>query len=585
MHEAEALKKIFNSFDTESSAERLMRDYGLNEAFPHHRPQSGKSARKNIIVALCGDRRGKTPMHRISIAGSDQEIATTLKEAGFSVRLSKKGFGGWRFETAHSSYARILEIVNTITDILPGTVVCSQARLGRQTTKTSGKNSLPFTPAESVRPGMVLFTGTGSYDVVTHVRTVPAQTTYDIDVEHTHNFVANGILTHNSIYGWRGAEVRNILMFERHFPGTKIVMLEENYRSTQTIITASNDIIEKNINRPEKKVFTKNEEGELISLYAGMNAEDEAEYVALTSKNLIRGGVAPSSIAVLYRTNFQSRALEEAFINMSVPYQLLGTRFFERAEVKTVLSYLRLALNPDSVTDLTRVINEPARGVGKVTLLKLVEGKRGDIKGKSLEGVLAFERIMDDIRAEVGAKPLHESIKFIMARSGIEAILKDDGEEGQERLENLRELVTIATRYSGETGEEAVNKLLEDAALEGDQDEMKKKEEKDAVRLMTIHASKGLEFPHVFITGLEEGLFPHERFDEGKTDTEEERRLFYVALTRAEKKVYLSFAHMRMIFGSERINVPSSFLSDIRPELIEGANPHETGFERTVFLD
>lgn len=388
-----------------------------------------------------------------------------------------------------------------------------------------------------------------------------------------------------NVYSWRGADIRNILQFERHFPGTKIVMLEENYRSTQTIITASNDIIEKNINRPEKKVFTKNEEGELISVYAGMNAEDEAEYVALTSKNLIRGGIAPSSIAVLYRTNFQSRALEEAFINMSVPYQLLGTRFFERSEVKTVLSYLRLALNPDSVTDLTRVINEPARGVGKVTLLKLVEGKRGDIKGKSLEGVLAFERIMEDIRAEVGIKPLHESIKFIMARSGIEAILKDDGEEGQERLENLRELVTIATRYSDQTGEEAVNKLLEDAALEGDQDEMKKKEEKDAVRLMTIHASKGLEFPYVFITGLEEGLFPHERFDEGKTDTEEERRLFYVALTRAEKKVYLSFAHMRMIFGSERINVPSSFLSDIRPELIEGANPHETGFERTVFLD
>lgn len=388
-----------------------------------------------------------------------------------------------------------------------------------------------------------------------------------------------------NIYSWRGADIKNILQFERHFPGAKIVMLEENYRSTQTIITASNDIIEKNINRPQKNVFTKNAEGELISLYAGMNAEDEAEHVALTAKNLIRSGVSASNIAVLYRTNFQSRALEEACINMDVPYQLLGTRFFERKEIKDVLSYLRYALNPDSATDLARIINEPARGVGKVTVLKLVEGHRDAIKGKSLEGVLAFESIMHDIRERVEEAPLHESIKFIMERTGFEKMFRDDGEEGQERLENLRELVTIATRYADVTGREAVERLLEDAALEGDQDELKKKEEQDAIRLMTIHSAKGLEFEYVCITGLEEGLFPHERFDEGKTDTEEERRLFYVALTRAEKKVFLSFAHMRMIFGSERINVPSSFLSDIRAELIEGANPHETGFERTIFLD
>jgi DNA helicase-2/ATP-dependent DNA helicase PcrA len=388
-----------------------------------------------------------------------------------------------------------------------------------------------------------------------------------------------------NIYSWRGADIRNILQFERHFPGAKIVMLEENYRSTQTIIAASNDIIEKNVNRPEKKVFTKNADGEPIALYTAMNAEDEAEHVALTAKNLIRSGVSPSSIAVLYRTNFQSRVLEEAFINMSVPYQLLGTRFFDRKEVKDVLSYLRYALNPDSAIDLARIINEPARGIGKVSVLKIVEGREHEIKGKAADGVREFARIMEDIRAKVETAPLHESIKFIMSRTGMEAGFKDDGEEGQERLENLRELVTIATRYADVTGREAVERLLEDAALEGDQDEMKKKEEQDAVRLMTIHAAKGLEFEHVFITGLEEGLFPHERFDEGKTDTEEERRLFYVALTRAEKKVHLSFAHMRMIFGSERINVPSSFLSDIRPELIEGANPHESGFERTIFLD
>ncbi len=388
-----------------------------------------------------------------------------------------------------------------------------------------------------------------------------------------------------NIYSWRGADIRNILQFERHFPGAKIVMLEENYRSTQTIITASNDIIEKNINRPEKKVFTQNAEGELISLYTAMTGEDEAEHVALTAKNLIRSGISASNIAVLYRTNFQSRMLEEAFINMSVPYQLLGTRFFERKEVKDVLSYLRYAINPDSASDLARIINEPARGVGKITVLKLVEGKRDQIKGKALEGVLQFEAIMEAIRTELEEAPLEQVIKFIMAKTGIEAAFKEDGEEGQERLENLRELVTIATRYEGERGASAIERMLEDAALEGDQDELKKKEEQDAVRLMTIHSAKGLEFAYVFITGLEEGLFPHARLSNEKIDTEEERRLFYVALTRAEKKVFLSFAHMRTIFGSERINVPSSFLKDIRSELIEGANPHESGFERTIFLD
>ncbi len=388
-----------------------------------------------------------------------------------------------------------------------------------------------------------------------------------------------------NIYSWRGADIRNILQFERHFPGAKIVMLEENYRSTQTIITASNDIIEKNINRPAKTVFTKNEAGELISLYTAMTAEDEAEHIALTAKNLIRAGTAASNIAVLYRTNFQSRVLEEAFINMSVPYQLLGTRFFERKEVKDVLSYLRYSVNPDSTTDLARIVNEPARGVGKITVLKLVEGKRDEIKGKSLEGVLKFEAIIRDIRERLENAPLHETIKFIMNRTGMESEMREDGEEGQERLENLRELVTIATRYTEERGVEAIERLLEDAALEGDQDELKKKEEQDAVRLMTIHAAKGLEFEYVFISGLEEGLFPHERMSNEKIDTEEERRLFYVALTRAEKKIFLSFSHMRTIFGSERINVPSSFLSDIRSELLEGANPHESGYERTIFLD
>lgn len=404
----------------------------------------------------------------------------------------------------------------------------------------------------------------------------------------TQNICVVGDIDQN-IYSWRGADVKNVMQFERHFPRATTILLEENYRSTKTIIAASNDVIKKNRNRVEKNVFTNNHDGEKLTLYAAMTGTDEAEYIALTARSLIADGADPSAIAVLYRTNFQSRALEEAFLNYEVPYQLLGTKFFERKEVKDVLSYLRLALNPGSNADLARVINEPSRGIGKVTLLKIIEGKRADLNKGTSEKVAIFDTIMMDIAKTAHEKPLSETIKFIMKRSGIEQSYKEEGtEDALERLENLRELVTLATRYDNLSPIEAVEFLLETAALQSDQDELKEKDEHNAVRLMTVHAAKGLEFSYVFIAGLEEGLFPHERLDDGKTDTEEERRLFYVALTRAEKKVFLTYAHMRTIFGSQRVNLPSSFLNDISKEHIESGNPsggHTSGYETTIYLD
>ena len=405
-----------------------------------------------------------------------------------------------------------------------------------------------------------------------------------------HNICVVGDIDQN-IYSWRGADIKNVLQFEKHFPRATTILLEENYRSTQTIIAASNDIIEKNQNRVKKTVFTNNHQGEKLSLYAGMTGYDEAEYVALAAKSLIEDGAEPSSIAILYRTNFQSRSLEEAFLNFEVPYQLLGTKFFERKEVKDVLSYLRLALNPGSNADLTRIINSPARGIGKVTMLKVIEGNRADLNKGALAKVMAFDAITEDIGKVAVEKPLSDTIKFIMQRSGIEAKLKDEGtEESLERIENLRELVTLASRFNETDPSEAVEQLLETAALQSDQDELKEKEEQNAVRLMTIHAAKGLEFSYVFITGLEEGLFPHERLDDGKTDNEEERRLFYVALTRAEKKIFLTYAHMRTIFGQQKVNLPSSFLNDISKKHVEMVEPgggggESSGYETTVYLD
>ena len=414
-------------------------------------------------------------------------------------------------------------------------------------------------------------------------------TIMDLLTSEAKNVCVVGDIDQN-IYSWRGADIKNVLQFEKNYPGTKTILLEENYRSTKTIIAASNDIINVNKNRVDKNVFTNNSEGDKITLYAGMTGYDEAEYVALAAQTLIADGAEPSSIAILYRTNFQSRSLEEAFLNFDVPYQLLGTKFFERKEVKDVLSYLRLALNPGSNADLTRVINTPTRGIGKVTMLKVIEGNQADLNAGAASKVKAFEAIMADIAKVAVEKPLSDTIKFIMKRSGLEDSFKDEGtEEAMERIENLRELVTLASRYNDIDPNEATEQLLETAALQSDQDELKEKEEQNAVRLMTIHASKGLEFGTVFITGLEEGLFPHERIDDGKTDQEEERRLFYVALTRAESKLFLTYAHMRTIFGQQKVNRPSSFLDDISKEHVEAAEPaggkSGSGYETTVYLD
>lgn len=388
-----------------------------------------------------------------------------------------------------------------------------------------------------------------------------------------------------NIYSWRGADMNNILQFERHFKGARVVLLEENYRSTQTIIAASNDIIEKNTSRIPKTVFTKNAEGEPLSLYAAWNEQEEANYIARTARELVQGGTDPSSIAVLFRANFQSRVLEEAFLTHGVPYQMLGTRFFERKEVKDMLSFVRFALNPQSTADLSRIINVPPRGIGKVTLLRLIAGERATIKGQTLVHVEAFETLMRDVRTKLETEPVSKALKFIATASGIEAEMRQGGETELERLENIRELVSLAIKYDALPGLEGAEKLIEEAALQSDQDALKEKEEQHGVKLMTVHAAKGLEFAQVFIAGLEEGLFPHARLSNERIDEEEERRLFYVALTRAQKKIYLSFAGLRTVYGSQRVNEPSSFLRDISEAHIVSANPQESGFERTVFLD
>jgi DNA helicase II / ATP-dependent DNA helicase PcrA len=397
---------------------------------------------------------------------------------------------------------------------------------------------------------------------------------------HTKNLCVVGD-SDQSIYSWRGANIKNILEFERDYPEATVVLLEENYRSTKTVISAANEIINKNTHRTPKQLYTNNSEGEPISLYAAYDETDEASFIVERCIEHMDKGVQPENIAVLFRTNFQSRILEEAFLSSNIPYQVLGVKFFERKEIKDVLSYIRAALNTDSLLDIKRIINVPARGIGKVTIAKLFAEGKDSLSGKAKVSVDHFFSILERIRTYIETHSVSETLKFVMEISGMNSSYKEDKIDGEERLENLRELVTLGLRYDHLGAEDGLEKLLEEATLMSDQDNM---EAAKGVKLMTIHAAKGLEFAVVFVSGLEQGLFPHERdIKQTGADGEEERRLMYVALTRARQKLYVTYASMRTIFGMRDIRMPSEFLLDIPEELIDReSRSGESGF--TMYL-
>ncbi|MEX0917381.1 MAG: UvrD-helicase domain-containing protein [Candidatus Paceibacterota bacterium] len=386
-----------------------------------------------------------------------------------------------------------------------------------------------------------------------------------------------------NIYSWRGADIDNLIAFEDRHRNTKVILLEENYRSTQTIVAVSNEIIKKNRKRKEKTLYTKNPEGEKLSLYVAMNEEDEARHVAVEIKELMKNKTPPQEIAVLYRANFQSRVLEDVLLQENIPYKLLGTRFFERKEVKDVLSFLRAALVPENSMNLSRIMNVPPRGIGKVTLLKVLAGKRGELPASTKKKVDEFFFVLEKIKETALKEKPSKTIQHIVKNTGLETHLKNSGDEGVERLENIQELSTLAARYDHLPPEEGVELLLADAALASEQDEMDRNKH-EAVTLMTVHAAKGLEFDFVFVTGLEEGLFPHERNPDDSVDEEEERRLFYVALTRARKKIFLSYASVRTIFGSRQWNIPSEFITDIDDEWIDVKDGSMTPL-KTIYLE
>ncbi len=388
-----------------------------------------------------------------------------------------------------------------------------------------------------------------------------------------------------SIYRFRGAEVGNMRDFEREYAGPNIIRLEQNYRSQGNILAAANAIIKNNRERLGKNLWTDAGEGEPIRAFEAYSDLDEARFVVEEVRELVRDGVSPTQIALLYRSNAQSRVLENELFTKNVPYKVYGgLRFFERQEIKHALAYLRLLGNPDDDTAFLRVVNFPTRGIGARSLENLqatahqmnssLYNAAASLTGKAGQTVGAFIRLIEALRTETEGLPLPEMVEHVIEKSGLAQHYRTE-KEGQDRLENLDELINAAATFvddEGAIGEGgALVSFLTLASLEAG--EHQAGEGQEAVQLMSVHAAKGLEFDVVFITGLEQGLFPHENsVNEGKDGLEEERRLMYVAVTRARQRLYVSCAQTRMLHGQTRYCMPSSFLDEIPENLMRKLN-------------
>ena len=585
------LDRLFATLDTEAAGHRLLRDEGLSFQHPHHHAGTFLGRRRVVTLTLCGERRGRSPMHRISMVGRDETGRKALEGIGLSVRPTREGSVSWRYESCFKEFGEAVRTAGRISDVLEVSVRCL-GRFGSRPRGGAGTNSLACIPAASVKPGMAMFDGMGGYDVVESVREVELDApVYDINVDGTHNFVAGGLVTHNSVYSFRHADIQNILGFERDFPDATVVMLEQNYRSTGTILDTANALIAQNREQKPKHLWTQAGRGEPVRLSELDDEHAEARYVAGEIERLVsEEGASRSEIAVFYRMNAQSRVLEDTLVRYELPYQVIGgTKFYERAEIKDAVAYLSLLANPADAVSLTRVINSPRRGIGQTTQARLLSHANTtgedvwDVIGRpeavpglgsaAVRSVARFAAIMAGLRTRAEGARVAEVLEAVLHDSGyLEALEAERTLEAEGRVENLQELVGVAAEFDanreleGPSDTEPLEEFLARISLYTDQDSLEREE--SLITLMTLHNAKGLEYASVFVIGCEEGLFPHSRsIDEG--NLEEERRLCYVGVTRARERLYMTCARRRSLHGAHGFNLPSRFLAELPEDLVE----------------
>jgi DNA helicase-2/ATP-dependent DNA helicase PcrA len=571
------IEQLFEMLDTDTRAKELMEDLDLHHEFPHMRPTAGRRRDTLSLSMFGGERRvgragGMTAHHRVQWCSNRADVAARLADAGFTIR---RIHGSHQLEVHRRDYVDALEVATHAANVA-GLTIQRRAQIGDRVWDS--------VPLSHLRPGMQVLIDDGRGGLfpsrVDEVDTVAYDgPVYDLEVDGTHNFVAERICVRNSIYKFRGADMRNILEFENAFPEVTVVVLEQNYRSTQTILDAANAVISNNLSRKPKELWTDRGDGQPIVRYHGDDEVDEAQWVTREIARLHDGGdVRWGDVAVFYRTNAQSRVLEEHLARHGVPYKVIGgTRFYDRREVKDALAYLKAVINPADEVSVKRVLNNPKRGVGDGSVGKLdayasahglsfMEALRraqdAGVSGKAATGIMQFLFLLDSVDGLAADDKPAPLLEALLERSGyLDELRVERSIESEGRLENLAELVGSAQDA------ESIEQFLEQVSLVADADEIDGDDSQ--VVLMTIHAAKGLEFPAVFIIGLEDGVFPHLRSIGEPDELEEERRLAYVALTRAQERLYLTHAWSRTLYGGTQYNPPSRFLDEIPERLVQ----------------
>lgn len=596
------IDRLYRDIDTKSRADLLMKDAGIYFDYPHFLPQAvtrGSTKRINVNVVLFGDKRiSKTSSFsasRLSVNTTDPSVIEAFKDRGYSVRSAKSGT--YRTEIHKLDFGEIEQILEEVE------IDKNEINIGRYSFMTDQK--FIFLPASQLHVGMFIAVEKDGAIVSDEIVEVVQQNydgkVYDIDVSKVHNYIAEGVVVHNSIYSWRGADFTNILNFERDFPGATVIKLEKNYRSTKPILDAAHNVITKNKHRSDKNLTTDQSGGKPVQVIHVASEMHEAEAIVSRIKMVVDARIRPlNDFVVLYRTNAQSRAIEEAMMRYSVPYKMVGgTRFYDRAEVKDVLSYLRLLYQPSDRASFMRIINVPARGLGAVSVQRFLSW--ADTTDMNyIDALLSCDmvpkltpRSRDSLRSlGQGLKSLHDQQPDLSLSKLIEKTIRkfkylehlDDGSiRAEDKQQNVKELVSDAEQRP----DVDLQTYLEEVALVSAQDESSTQ---PGVTLMTLHAAKGLEFPVVFMAGMEEGLFPQTRALYDQNELEEERRLCYVGMTRAREELYLLTAESRLVFGSRQFYTPSRFLDDMEIALVDSseavlARPTTTPYEPHVVLD
>lgn len=600
----EQIEKMFKEIDTINAAEKLMEDEFLYNEYPHHLSNAvirGDSIRKRVNLSFFGGKKSVQRgiySHRIGINSSGDDSKNKFIEAGFNVRDGQ--INTYRVETERALYDEAEEFARKLSMVEENFEILKKAKL-------SNNKSFMFMPIGSFKPGMSIAVQDNEKieeDIVISVELEDYDGyVYDLNIDNARNYIANGIVVHNCIYQWRGADIKNILDFEKDYPDAKVIKLEQNYRSKGNILNAANVVIVNNSNRKSKALRTEQELGSKIKVYRAYSDSDEGDFVGKQILDIRKNEDKKyNDFAILYRTNAQSRIFEESFRRKGIPYKIVGgTRFYDRKEIKDILAYLKVLINPQDDISIRRIINVPKRSIGDATVNKIQDfadsfelnmwDALSEVRSiptltpRNVSCIDPFVQLMENLMILSETTPVSMLIETILEDTGYMDQLKKSNEiEDKSRIENLKELVSDAVDFEKNSEDKSLSAYLEKVSLVQDTDKIE--DEDDSVVLMTVHSAKGLEFPVVFMVGMENGIFPGSASFEKESEMEESRRLCYVGITRAKEILFMTSAEVRRVFGKTVAYSQSDFINEIKPDLKEYVSMEKTGIKsRESFIN